>query len=734
MHHHHIKQYSITLFAGLLIGFLVAADCFSFASLIYTGPLRQHLLFGISGSLLGSGILLITLACFSSSKITITAAQDIFALIAALIGIALVKNVQKSGIQVDPLPTLLAAIAMMALLLGLCMYLMGVLKLGRLVRYIPFPVIGGFLAGTGWLIFISTLGSLLETSSLLAIGQKIVSGEHYYVWLIPLTFGLTILIARRTIHNPLTFPLVLVLGFLTFYLYLAVSHISLNEALASQWMLGPFPKGTMPYIPILTVADGVQWQLLTQNLGDYFAVMLLGVISLLLNISGFEISSKINMNVDRELKATGIANIFASLLGGHGGYQMLSLSKTNLSLNVHDRWVGILAGIVCLGLIFIGTAPLSYVPTFLFSGLLMYIGLDFLVEWLISIKSKISWVDYFVVLTITIVIIASGLLKGIGLGLMLSLVIFFFRYSRISVIASLLNGKIFHSNVDRNEHDKALLEKLGDNILIINVRGYLFFGNVYDMIEYIRNQFLVESVSNSTHAPKDRFLIFNFSQVSGIEISGTMNLISLIHQAQKMQFEVVFAHLPERIAHEMEHFQRNEHATLTYQQFDDLDHALEWCENKLLTNIASEAYTLEELFKLTYPEIDDPEALLHIAEELNFKKGQLVVHEGAKIRDLFWIAEGELEAIVSFGDKNEKRLKRILAGSIIGEMALYLNLPRTATVVAATDCRMFKFSEEAIEKLNHKNPEIAAAFHKNNAIILAQRLRYATGLIGLIEK
>ncbi len=732
-----LKKFFLTVIAAVFISGLTAAICLSLASLIYAGTMHKHLLFGIAGSLLGSGILLITLACFSSSKVTIASAQEIFALIAALVVVSLVRTFQQKGIQTDPLPTILCAIAIMALLLGLAMYLIGSMKLGKLVRYLPFPVIGGFLAGTGWLIFISTIESLTETYSVLATGHQILIGEHYQAWLIPLLFGLTILIADNNIKSAMTFPLMLILGLITFYVYLVISGIPLSQAIEAHWMLGPFPSGTLPLIPNTGMLEGIQWELLGRHVGDYLESTILGIISLLLNISGFEMSSKQNMDIDNELKYTGIANILAAFLGGHGGYQYISLSRTNLNLNLNSRWVGILSGLICFALLFIGTKPLSYLPSFIFSGVLIYIGLDFMLEGLVHIKKKISLLEYLIVFSITIIIIIWGLLAGIFIGALLSLAIFVSRFSRIPVISSILTGQILHSNVERNRADNSLLEQFGDRILIINVRGYLFFGNAYEMANHLINQFderwnLAGEVRNiqKSHSSADRFVILNFSGVLGLEVTGAMSLINLVSKTRDKQICVLFANLPDPIAKEINRLTALEQQPVEYEQFPDIDHALAWCENELLAHHqTSPSINMEQLFRITFPEIKDPNDLLDFAEKLTFKKGEIMCYEADQTKDLFWIAEGELDAVIAYGEKDKIRLKRLLPGSIVGEMALYLNQPRSATIIAITDCVTYRFNPKSLEKITQEQPVLAAAFHKNVVSMIAKRLHDANRLL-----
>ncbi|MDX1836310.1 STAS domain-containing protein [Legionella taurinensis] len=712
-----------TVFAGLLLGTLVAVDCLSYASLIFSGPLSSDLLYGISAGLLGSGILLILMASFSSSRYTIAASQDIFAIITALVAASLARELLALDKGLDPLPTVMMAIVIMALLLGLTMYVLGAFKLGKLVRYIPYPVIGGFLAGTGWLLLVSTLQSMVGGHSTLAMFEALVQEQTLALWILPAALGGSILILERLLGSSRVFPMMVILSFVGFYLYLLVQGISLNDAKQAGLMLGPFPDGRLPLWPGENVLNqSVQWRLLLNHMADYFALAVLGMISMLLNISSFEISSRENMDINRELKANGIANSLISLGGGLGGYHVLSFSKTNLHFRLGQRAVGILAGIFCLILMLAGAELLTLLPKFIFSGLLLYVAFDFLLEWLVTIKTKISWLDYLIVLMIMATIVFLGLLTGIMIGLLLSLAIFFFRYSRIPVVSSMLSAEVLHSHVERNEADKILLEQHGNKILIVNVRGYLFFGNAYDILNRIRKH-----LDKGAHGD---YLIINFNQVTGIEVSGALSFINLLNYTQKQRVKVLFTHLPRVIEQEIQRFAVTEHKKLAYKKFPDLDHALEWCENALMQKYqTNRKEDYKSLFNLSFPDIREIDDLLSYGERLTFSKGSIVCEEGEETRELFWIAEGELEIILGYGTAKEKRLRRLLAGTIVGEMAFYLNQPRTASVVAANDCLAYRFTAESLTKMTDEHPELAAAFHKGIVKIIAKRLFYANRLL-----
>lgn len=715
---------------GLLLGCILAVFSVSYAFLVYKDNLANYLALGISASLIGAFILALIVAIFSSTEVTIAGLQATFVVLAALVANSIAEHIQHYSPSINPIPTVIAAISLMSFLLGFFMYLFGIMGWGKLIRYIPYPVIGGFLAGTGWLIVISTFESLSGKHNADGVFHYILSSKE---WMLPLAFGFAIALLKRFYTKINILPLMLIAGFSLFYLYLYLFNISLTEAKAVSLMVGPLPTESLPLLPTAELDNNVQWSLLTNYWPSYCAVVLLSVISMLLNISSFETLSKQSIAVRRELCTTGFANALVALVGGFSGYFYLSFTQMNYKLDTKSRAVGIIASFVCLALLLIGTAPLTYLPKFLFSGFLLYIGIDFMLEWLVDIKRKISWTDYGIVLIITAVVIMQGVLSGIVAGLLLSLVIFFVRYSRIPVINSMLPGTFIRSHVNRNERDNQVLERFGDSLLVVNVRGYLFFGNVDELTNNVLKAVQKNKPKSKAKKQEDmpkRYVILNFNQVTGIEISGSMAFVKLLYRAAQQNIQLLFTSLPSLIEQEINHLLGKEKGIPEYMIFKDLDHALEWVENQLLvTNSQTNSPESISLFHAEFPDIDNPELLLSYAKLLPFSKGDVVCREGELGEEMFWLAKGTLEIVQDDGHGGQRRLRKILAGTIVGEMAIYLHQKRSATVIAAEDCLTYRLDATALERLTQEKPQLAAAFHKGIVAIVAKRLQYANKLL-----
>ena len=122
-------------------------------------------------------------------------------------------------------------------------------------------------------------------------------------------------------------------------------------------------------------------------------------------------------------------------------------------------------------------------PRAILGGVLMYLGGSFLVEWLYDAYFKIPKLDYLVVVLILLVIAAFGLLWGMAVGILVSILLFVLKYSQILVIRQEFPGNVFRSSTDRSVAENLLLRELGDRVLVFRLQGYIFFGTGFQLFK-----------------------------------------------------------------------------------------------------------------------------------------------------------------------------------------------------------------------------------------------------------
>src|ERR1043166_4511390 len=195
----------------------------------------------------------------------------------------------------------------------------------------------------------------------------------------------------------------------------------------------------------------------------------------------------------------------------------MSLSRLAQELGTRTRWAGVIAACLCGAALFLGPAPKSYLPRLVLGGLLLFLGLGFLVEWLYDAWFKLPIADYAVVLLILGVIGMVGYLEGVGFGVLAAVFLFIHNYSRIGVITHALTGAEQQSNVDRPLTHQRMLRERGEQIYVLKLHGFIFFGTANTLLNDIRQR-----AENRKFAPL-RFVLLDFRRVSGIDSSAVLS-------------------------------------------------------------------------------------------------------------------------------------------------------------------------------------------------------------------
>lgn len=198
----------------------------SFASLIFSGSLEALLPLGITLALATGAIHLIGSAIYSSTGAIHSSVQDVPAVLVAVMMASVAASI---GSQVA-VPTVLALLAVSTLITGLALFILGSLQLGGLVRYVPYPVIGGFLAATGLLLLQGGLGAITGLSLSISDIPSLIRLDLIVLWIPAVAVALALTFMSRQGNSPLAVPGIIAGALLTFYLGLLVSGTSLAEA------------------------------------------------------------------------------------------------------------------------------------------------------------------------------------------------------------------------------------------------------------------------------------------------------------------------------------------------------------------------------------------------------------------------------------------------------------------------------------------------------------------------
>ena len=379
----------------------------------------------------------------------------------------------------EMLVTIVVAIGLATSFTGLCLLALGVFRLGRLIRFIPYPVIGGFLAGMGWLIVQGAFGVILGTVPTLENLGMLVEPANIAKWAPATLFACVLAAIARRSGSALSLPIAIAAALTLFHCVAWALGLRPSHLLAHGWVFDLPMQGTVwpPFTgnPLGSIDWGVIWA----EAPKVMAMVVVTAASVLLASSGIELSLRRDIDLDRELRAAGLANFFAGSGGGAAGFQGLGLSLLGHKLGGDYRLVGIVVSVICVVTLLFGSALLSYVPIPLFGGLLLWIGISLLYDWLVEAFFKMPRREYLIILMILLVIAAVGFLEGVLVGLISAAVLFTLDYSRVEIVKYAATGDTFHSSVERGEADRRVLTSQGRQTLILRLQGFVFFGTAH---------------------------------------------------------------------------------------------------------------------------------------------------------------------------------------------------------------------------------------------------------------
>lgn len=709
-----------SLMVGLLAGVMALGTEISLAAYIFSGDLSQFLAGGIGVMLFGALVFGVVVALITSVPGVIAVPQDTPAAILALMagGIALSM---KSAPSQAVFATVLVAIAVTSLIMATILLIMGRFKAGGFVRYIPYPVVGGFLAGTGSLLAQGGLSLMLDIPLSFANLPRLLNPERLIAWLPGLIFGIALYVVLRRHEHFLITPVALALMTALFYGSLLVTGTSVPEASARGLLLGPFPSGTF-YQPLTpSLLQQVNWAAILAQADKIVTILVLCLIGILLNISTLEIAVRKDIDLDREVLTAGFSNAVGGLAGSTIGYQTIGLTTLAHRLGAPSRLASIVSGLVCGAALFFGASLFSFIPKMVLGGMLVYLGLSFLVEWLIDSRRVLPWTDYLLIWVILGIIVSVGFLPAIAVGVLVAAILFVISYSRVSIIRNTLSGQSFQSNVDRPKTHRDLLQQRGAEIHILRLQGFIFFGTIQAILNQVRQRLADES------RPRLGYLVLDFQRVTRLDSSAVFGITRLKQLTHSNNIHMVWTQVADGIQGQLERGGLVDKSDDSFIILPTLDHGVEWCENRILAqhgtaNLTAFIEPVGTQLRRAFPGIESVGDFMKYLERQGIAQGEYLMHRGDPPTEMYFVEEGMVTAQLETEDGQIVRLRSMRGGTTVGEMGLYMGIPRTADVIASRSSIVYRLSAEALGKMRKDDPEVAALLHEWIARQLAERL------------
>lgn len=422
-----ISQLLSSLTLGLTTGAIGVVFALSYAALIFSGNLTAQLSMGVGLVFFSIATTRMAIALTSSYPGMVADLSTVpTAILAWSVGM-IAKSLPVGTSTNEIMITVIAAIALTSVLTGAAFLLLGYFQLGKVVRWMPQPVLGGFIASTGWLLFKGAIKVMTDKPLELSQLPTLIKPEVFMYWGPGALLAIYLLIVSKRCKNSMIVSISLLSSVVLFYMLLPMFGSSAVQASANGWTL-PIPAGRASQ-SIWQLASGsvlasIHWDAIAAQWMCIATVAATAIVSLLMNVGGLALVTQQNINANRELKVAGIANLLLGLSGGVLSFQSLSKSVLSYRIGNPRRLTTLIDASVILIVPLMGTSLLGFFPKPVLGGLLMFLGLSLLLEWVYTAWFNLSKIDYFIVQLIWIVSATVGFLQGLTLGWLFAAVLF----------------------------------------------------------------------------------------------------------------------------------------------------------------------------------------------------------------------------------------------------------------------------------------------------------------------
>ena len=251
-------------FNSLSTGFVICLDniitAVAFATVILQGSTDSFIPALVGVFLICTMIVGISALVRSSLKYSIYQLQDESAILYSALALTVVQSMPAGTRPEVVFVSVVAMMGLTTLITGFVFYIMGQAKLGRISRYLPYPVIGGFLAATGWLIIVGTLSMLVGHSITHSnVLQLFTEREAVLHWLPALVVALAIFAFKKKANNSFGTFVILALAVAAFYIIVWLLQVDISVIFAKGFLLGPFNESHFVSFEHFSWIKEIQW-------------------------------------------------------------------------------------------------------------------------------------------------------------------------------------------------------------------------------------------------------------------------------------------------------------------------------------------------------------------------------------------------------------------------------------------------------------------------------------------
>lgn len=711
---------------------LPLAIAFGVAAMGTMGP--EYASFGAMVGLLGAIFTGFFAAAFGGTPVQITGPTGPMTVVATAF---IAELVARHG---PAWPTISLLLALAIISGGFFQIVMGSVGGGRLVKFIPYSVVAGFMNGIAIIIFLTQVKPFAGV-----VGDW--DGFSFNNSWVPMlvacvTMAVMVTSKKRSPHIPDALA-ALAAGIVT-YLVLAGLGLAPFTNEKNQLLIGEIPNPFTSWeqmqqlMPVfkLEAIQAIEKADVIKSVVAGMAFGILGAIDSLLTSLVADSITHSRHDSRKELIGQGIGNIVSGLGGGLAGAGATVRTLVNVNAGGRSKYSGMIHAATVFLVVLVLSAPAGWIPRAALAGILFVTAVGMIDYYSLRlIRRRNVRGEFAVVVLVTAVTVLVDLMIAVAVGMVIATFLFMFQQVRQAVLHRRMLGSEVFSRRVRFKGEMDILKQRGSQTIIYELKDSLFFGTTDKFIEDVAADF-----------ENGRFFIFDFSRVDDIDLSGVRVLQSIVDRIRESGNAVYFTglHVLEGESPVYMHEILNELGVLDHVGRENvlisLDRAMELVEDKLLSeagvNISrdDQPLMLEEFGIFSSLSRDQLGQLQQHVTELTTLEGEYLLKIGDQNSNLLLVRRGRL-GVMRRTARGFTRLSVIGPGGMLGLRAFVDGEENLSSgVLAKSDVSVYAIPVDRLNELAVSCPELAIKMQREIIRNFIGRLDVMSSELILLEQ
>ena len=655
---------------------------------------------------------------------------------AAVLSAFAIQMVQRG----DPPDLIVLMLVVIGMLAGLLQAALGLLGIGDLVKYIPYPVVSGYLTGVGLIIIGSQIPRLLGLPETMgwwdALGAP--KSWDWRALAIGTATALVALGAPRYTRKVPGVILGILAGLLTYGAF-ALMDPSLRVLGGNGLVIGSLAIAGDGFLSMLATRwSGITHLRLELVLGVASAALTLAALLSIDTLKTCVVLDQLTRSrhdPNRELMGQGVANVVCNGLGGMSGAGQMGATLVGLGSGATTRMTGVMTGVFALVAALLFSRFIPWIPVATLAGILLVIGFRMIDRAPLQfLRSRATVLDFGVVVTVVAVALTSSLIAASAAGVALAMVLFVRAQIDNTVVRHKLLLRQSPSSWHRPDAELAILDARGEEAVIFELQGSLFFGNTYRLYSDLEKEIGSRS-----------YVIIDMRRVPSIDVTAA-HLFKLIRDAIRERGATLVLSGIQDDRGEGRHLQEllglsgvwHAHSK-TVRQFADLDAAIAWVEDRLL---GEAEYSVDGEPPMLLPDMEifsrrktdtlqDLEARMDIR---SYQPGEVIYAAGQPGDELYWVRRGSVRLMARLPLGQRKPVASFGRGDFFGSLAFMDGKPRPNDAVAVTETELYVLTREKYNEVTAMHKHLAVDLANALTRTMAMRLRRVEGKLAMLQE